>query len=436
VTSGPLSIAQVFPVRRSGGANSAARFATAVSEELERRGHEVLRVKTGDPVKRLLKSRQLDVVHVHDPFAPSAPSAALRHSFSLNVATFHEPRERVLATQVARPLVEIFFGRIDARTVTRPQTAELLERFFPASYEVLGVGAAAGGGDGAAAVEMDWAAIAEELEAIYRRLLDRRHPPEGDPEVRERISRRPLIEVDLHMHTDHSGDCNTPVDVLIHTARDRGLGAIAITDHNEVSGALEARKLAEELGDIKVIVAEEVKTAEQGEVIGLFLEEKIPKGLTMAETIAEIRRQGGLVYVPHPFDRFHSVPDYEHLLDIVEEIDLLEVFNPRVALTSFNEEAVRFARKYRIVPAAGSDSHVAQGLGSVRQRIHDFDGPAEFLEAMRDADITRKHKNLVYVQTLKFLQTTGRPKAPKRRVPDAKPVRGGRPRQRRRTSKS
>jgi predicted metal-dependent phosphoesterase TrpH len=427
VTSAPLSIAQVFPVRR-GGANPAARFATAVSEELERRGHEVQRISTGDPVKRLLKARQPDIVHVHDPFAPSAPSAALRHSYSLNVATFHDPRERVLATQVARPLVEIFFGRIDARTVTRPQTAELLNRFFPADYEVLGDGG-----------EPDWAAIAAELEAIYRRLLDRRHPPDGDPEVRERISKRPLIEVDLHMHTDHSGDCATPVDVLIHTARDRGLGAIAITDHNEVSGAIEARKLAEELGDIKVIVAEEVKTAEQGEVIGLFLEEKIPKGLTMAETIREIRAQGGLVYVPHPFDRFHSVPDYEHLLDIVEEIDLLEVFNPRVALTSFNEEAVRFATKYRIVPAAGSDSHVAQGLGSVRQRIHDFDGPAEFLGAMRDADITRKHKNLVYVQTLKFLQTTGRPKAPKRRVPDAKPVRGGRPRrpgQRRRASKS
>jgi predicted metal-dependent phosphoesterase TrpH len=428
VTSEPLSIAQVFPVRRGAAANPAARFARAVSEELERRGHEVLRVKTGDPVKRMLKSRSLDIVHVHDPFAPSAPSAALRHSFSLNVATFHDPRERVLATQVARPLVEIFFGRIDARTVTRPETAELLERFFPAGYQLL---------EGAASDGADWGRVADQLEAIYRRLLARRHDPTGNPEVRERISKRLLIEVDLHMHTDHSGDCATPVDVLLQTARDRGLGAIAITDHNEVSGALEARKIAEQMGDIKVIVAEEVKTAEQGEVIGLFLEEKIPKGLTMAETIAEIRRQGGLVYVPHPFDRFHSVPDYEHLLDIVEEIDLLEVFNPRVAVTAFNEEAVRFAAKYRIVPAAGSDSHVAQGLGSVRQRIHDFDGPAEFLEAMRDADITRKHKNLVYVQTLKFLQTTGRPKAPKRRVPDAKPVRGGKPRrERRRAGKS
>ena len=133
--------------------------------------------------------------------------------------------------------------------------------------------------------------------------------------------------------------------------------------------------------------------------------------MTMAETIAEIRRQGGLVYVPHPFDRLHSVPDYEHLLDIVEEIDILEVFNPRVALTAFNEEAERFAAKYRIVPGAGSDSHVAQGLGSVMIRVHDFDGPEEFLEAMRDADIVRKKRNLVYVQTLKWLQTGGGPAA-------------------------
>ena len=421
----PLSIAQVAPRPRS-GRDGAAEFADRVSAELERRGHRVLRLTTGDPVKRRLSGEELDIVHVHEPFAPSVSSAALRHSFSLNVATFHAPQERVLSTQVARPLVEVFFGRLDARTVTSAATGELLARYFPASYDLF----EPAGGD------RDWSQVAAELEALYRRLLARRHEPDGDSEVRRRIVERPLIEVDLHMHTDHSPDCATPVEVLLETARDRGLGAIAITDHNEVSGALEARRIAEEMDDIKVIVAEEVKTAEQGEVIGLFIEEKIPRGMSMAETIAAIREQGGLVYVPHPFDRFHSVPDYEHLLDIVEEIDVLEVFNPRVALTAFNEEAERFARKYRIVPGAGSDSHVAQGLGSVRVRIHDFDGPAEFLEAMRDADIVRKHKNLVYVQALKLLQTTGRPKAPKRSVPDAKPVRGGRPRKRRSASKS
>jgi predicted metal-dependent phosphoesterase TrpH len=413
----PLTIAQVSPHRR-GTRKPVNEFVARLSEELERRGHQVVRISSAEPVKRPLVARAYDIVHVHEPFAPSVSAAALRHSLALNVATFHAPQERVLSTSVARPLVEIFFGRIDARTVTSEATGKLLESYFPADYELVEP----------AREGRDWVAVADSFEAVYRRILARRHDPTGDPELRARLASRPLIEVDLHMHTDHSGDCATPVEVLLQTARDRGLGAIAITDHNEVSGALEAREIAKGIPGLKVIVAEEVKTAEQGEVIGLFLEEKIPKGLTMAETIAAIREQGGLVYVPHPFDRFHSVPDYEHLLDIVEEIDLLEVFNPRVALTAFNLEAVRFAGKYRIVPAAGSDSHVAQGLGSVRQRIHDFDGPAEFLEAMRDADITRKHKNLVYVQTLKFLQTTGRPKAPKRRVADPKPARGGRPR--------
>jgi predicted metal-dependent phosphoesterase TrpH len=417
-----LSIAQVTPHRR-GTRSPVNEFVRRLSEELEGRGHEVMAIAAGESVKRRLGAGSFDIVHVHEPFAPSVSSAALRHSVSLNVATFHKPQERVLSTQVARPLVELFFGRLDARTVAAAATGELLERYFPGPYELVEP----------AREGRDWAAVAAQFEAIYWRLAARRHDPAGNAAVRRRIAARPLIEVDLHMHTDHSPDCATPVEVLLETARDRGLGAIAITDHNEVSGALEARRIAAETGGIKVIVAEEVKTAEQGEVIGLFLEERIPRGMTMAETIAAIREQDGLVYVPHPFDRFHSVPDYEHLIDIVEEIDILEVFNPRVALTAFNEEAERFACKYRIVPGAGSDSHVAQGLGSVRMRIHDFDGPAEFLEAMRDADITRKHKNLVYVQALKLLQTAGRPKAPKRSVPDAKPVRGGRPRKKRRS---
>jgi len=249
----PLSIAQVVPHRR-GTANGVTEFAGRISEQLERRGHEVLRLHAGDAAKRRLADEPPDIVHVHEPFAPSASSAALRHSHSLNVATFHRPQERLFSTQVARPLVEVFFGRLDARTVAAPATGELLERYFPGSYELVEPG-----GEG-----RDWDAVAEQLEAIYRRLLARRHDPEGDRAVRERIAERPLIEVDLHMHTDHSPDCATPVEVLLETARDRGLGAIAITDHNEVSGALEARRVAEGMDDLKVIVGEEVKTAEQG----------------------------------------------------------------------------------------------------------------------------------------------------------------------------
>jgi predicted metal-dependent phosphoesterase TrpH len=211
------------------------------------------------------------------------------------------------------------------------------------------------------------------------------------------------------MHTDHSPDCATPVDVLLTTAKRRGLGAIAVTDHNEISGALEARERA---SGIDVIVAEEVKTAHEGEVIGLFIEEKIPRGMSMRETIGAIHAQGGLAYVPHPFDRLHAVPDYEHLLKVVEDIDIVEVLNARVAVAEFNEEAARFASKYRVVAGAGSDSHVPQGLGTVKIRMRAFDGPEEFLESLRDADILHKRKSLIYLQSLKFLTTKAKRKKP------------------------
>jgi predicted metal-dependent phosphoesterase TrpH len=226
--------------------------------------------------------------------------------------------------------------------------------------------------------------------------------------LRARLANRRLIDVDLHMHTDHSYDCATPVEVLLAEARERGLGAIAVTDHNEISGALEAAAKAD---GVKVIVGEEVKTGDQGEVIGLFISEKIPRGMTLQETIAEIKRQGGLVYVPHPFDRLHSVPDYEHLTTVLDDVDAIEVFNPRVAISEFNDEAVRFAAKYRIPAGAGSDAHVPQGLGSVRIRMREFDGPDEFLESLRDADIMRNPASLLYVQALKFLQTKALPEA-------------------------
>ncbi|WP_022927140.1 PHP domain-containing protein [Patulibacter americanus] len=265
------------------------------------------------------------------------------------------------------------------------------------------------------AVAEDWDDYAGWVLDRYTGLRARRHDPDRfDPAVIARLRERPLIDVDLHMHTDHSGDCATPVEVLLDAARKQGLGAIAVTDHNEVSGAHEAAAKAAEYG-VKIIIGEEVKTADQGEVIGLFIEEKIPKGVTLQEAIADIRRQGGLVYVPHPFDRMHSVPDYEHMLDIVDDIDAVEVFNPRVAIGAFNEEAARFAHKYRMVAGAGSDSHVAQGLGSVRLRMHDFDGPEEFLASLSRAEISTKSGTLVYVQALKFLETVAVP-APARKL--------------------
>ncbi len=540
-----------------------------------RRRAASLPVDVARTIEEAFATLALDIVNVHEPFAPSASSVALRHSRALNVGTFHAPTERILSTQLAGPLSRLLFARLDARIASYGATRTLLQRYFPGEYRVIRPGAdpraprageapdlvglpgageipelvmiateersalriflralrtlptdvswhatvwsgrpaappatlgralrervtfldagehseadalacadvvvLASDGDrpmpgtlvralGAGAVpvasrlpayeevlgdgdrglifepgevqtlaahlhkliseprllaqgaqaalalreELGWPRVAGELEQVYGDLTARRHIDSAPPSVRTRLRARPLIDVDLHMHTDHSYDCATPVEVLLAQARERGLGAIAVTDHNEVSGAREAKAKA---SGIKVIVGEEVKTAEQGEVIGLFLDEKIPRGMTLQETIAEIRRQGGLVYVPHPFDRMHSVPDYEHLLTVIDEIDAIEVFNPRVAISEFNEEAVRFAAKYRIPAGAGSDAHVPQGLGSVRIRMRDFEGPDEFLEALRDADIIRNPASLLYVQALKFLQTKALPGAARR----------------------
>jgi predicted metal-dependent phosphoesterase TrpH/glycosyltransferase involved in cell wall biosynthesis len=585
-----LLVGEVLDVARSSRARRNTRRRTAA-----------LAVDAARMLDEIFSMQAFDFVHVYEPFPPGLSSAALRHSRSLNVGSFHAPSEPLLTTQVTRRFVESFFGRLDARTASFATTARLLEGRYPAEYRVVAPGSdeqlyaagalpqastGAGGGrphgrseplqllfvdreeraalraflralrrldagarqtaqpqweatvlsaheeaaagatwsvlrdslrervrfrgftqcdenellaradvivcasegsapaptllqrglaSGAAAIASrlpvyeevlgdgergllfepgdthtlagqlqrliaeaplrtrlvkagrefarprTWERTARELETVYATVASRRHRGTPSAALRRTLARRAIIDVDLHMHTDHSPDCATPVEVLLATARERGLGAIAVTDHNEISGALAARDQAAAAG-VKVIVGEEVKTAGQGEVIGLFLEHKIPRDMTLAETVAEIKRQGGIVYVPHPFDRLHAVPDYEHLLPILEDVDAIEVFNPRVAIDTFNEEAVRFAAKYNIAAGAGSDSHVPQGLGSVRLRMHDFDGPQEFLQSLRDADIVTRPTSLLYVQALKFLQTRATP-APARRARSARRVR-------------
>jgi glycosyltransferase involved in cell wall biosynthesis len=553
------------------GAQRVLGVGEVIALAASRRRAASLPIDVARTVEAALSIVPLDIVHVHEPWAPSTASAALRHSRALTVGTFHAPTERVLSTQVARRVVELIFGRLDARVVSYGATRDLLQRFFPGEYRVVLPGADASAptddrlptfafaddeeraalrlflralrrlpldlewrarirarGDGppagalrrdvreridwvrddsdpvagaAIAVsassglqpapagilrafasdavplaprleiyeellgagergllfepgdvevlaaqmarlasdrelrerlraaagplvgELSWSRLAAQTEAIYTELTGRRHDDRGRSEVRARLRERRLIDVDLHMHTDHSHDCATPVEVLLAEARERGLGAIAVTDHNEIAGAHDAAAKAD---GVKVIVGEEVKTAGQGEVIGLFIEEKIPRGMSLEATIAAIKRQGGIVYVPHPFDRLHAVPDYEHLLSVLDDVDAIEVFNPRVAISEFNEEAARFAAKYRIPAGAGSDAHVPQGLGSVRIRMRDFDGPEEFLESLREADIIRRPASLLYVQALKFLQTKATPPNARRAVRDRRVRRAAR----------
>jgi predicted metal-dependent phosphoesterase TrpH len=241
-------------------------------------------------------------------------------------------------------------------------------------------------------------ALADSVEEVYGRLASRRRAPTTRPAHDE----RDWVLADLHLHTSWSHDCSIDVDELLDHAEAQGLGAIAVTDHNVFGGALEAVERARGRS-LVVIPGEEVKTADQGEVIGLFLREEIPRGMSFGETIAAIRAQGGLVYVPHPFDRLHAIPAPETLHRHLAEIDVLEVYNARLLFEAYNEEALRFARKYNLTPGAGSDAHVLAGVGTGAVRMRRFSGPEEFLVSLHAAEVLRRPKSLVYLQGLKWV---------------------------------
>jgi len=241
--------------------------------------------------------------------------------------------------------------------------------------------------------------VAADLDGLYRELAGRRRRPRSrqDP-----LAGRPWILADLHTHTRWSHDCSVAVDDLLDQAELDGLGAVAITDHNVFGGALEAVGLAHDR-DLVVIPGEEVKTAGQGEVIGLFLSSEIPRGMAFADTVAAIRAQGGIVYVPHPFDRLHAIPDAPTLHRHLADVDVFEVYNARLLFEGFNDEALRFARKYNLTPGAGSDAHVLQGLGTGALRMRAFEGPEDFLVSLRTAQVLRRPRSLVYLQGLKWV---------------------------------
>jgi hypothetical protein len=249
----------------------------------------------------------------------------------------------------------------------------------------------------ASAEPQSFAAAARELDELYRGLAtrrrrERRAEPLGD---------RDWILADLHLHTSWSHDCQIPVEELLDHAEAEGLGAIAVTDHNVFGGAREAVEQARNR-DLVVIPGEEVKTADQGEVIGLFLSEEIPRGLSFGETVDAIRGQGGVVYLPHPFDRLHAIPEPATLHRHLAQVDVLEVYNARLLFEAYNDEALRFARKYDLTMGAGSDAHVLQGVGTGAVRMRAFDGPEEFLVSLRSGQVMRRPRSLLYLQSLKW----------------------------------
>ena len=199
------------------------------------------------------------------------------------------------------------------------------------------------------------------------------------------------LKIDLHVHTSCSPCSNLSLRTVEKVALKRGLDGIAITDHNTIAGALELKSRAAHL---KVIVGEEIKTRE-GEIIGYFLTDRIPPALSVQETVQEIRRQGGLVSIPHPFDTLRtSRLGRAALEEIISKVDMLEVFNSRDLLQKTDTEFIETWEKRGVVPVVGSDAHQRWEIGKSYMIMEAFASPQEFLNNLRTAQCVYKKSSL------------------------------------------
>jgi len=184
----------------------------------------------------------------------------------------------------------------------------------------------------------------------------------------------------MHTHSEASPDSRTPIAEQARAVRAAGIDVICATDHNTIDGGLRLRDLAD---GFRVVIGEEISSRD-GEIIGLFLERAVPRGLTGEETIARIHDQGGLVVVPHPFSinrRYHMRrPSLDRLR---AKIDALEIFNAREAIFLNNRAAARYAKEHNMAGTAGSDAHRASEIGRAFVEMPDFAGSGDFLDALR-----------------------------------------------------
>ena len=223
-----------------------------------------------------------------------------------------------------------------------------------------------------------------------------------------RYEAAPRILADFHLHTDHSSDCATSVPQLVEHAVSLGLGALCVTDHNTIAGGVAARDyVATHDVPLHIAVASEIKTA-TGEVIGIYLEDDIPRGLPFADTVEAIHAQGGFVYVPHPCDRLHSIPPADLLERLAPRFDAFEVVNGRLAREQFNDDADAIAERLALPRAAGSDEHVVEGLFTAGLDLPAFHDPVSLALALQDAQIVRRPSNNLLLQARKWLRTRRR----------------------------
>jgi len=202
-----------------------------------------------------------------------------------------------------------------------------------------------------------------------------------------------MIKVDLHVHTKYSGDCILSLENLIDACKKMGINCIAVTDHDTIVGALKLKEIVSRFAKasqdkpFKVIVGEEIRTRD-GEINGLFLTEEIPPGLSAEETIARIKAQGGLVYIPHPYSFFRREAMYiDKLHELYSYADIIECYNGRNFLFFENKRAIKFTRDRNKIMGGGSDAHHQGEMGNIFVEMEDFNTKDEFLSNLRRGKI-------------------------------------------------
>lgn len=211
-----------------------------------------------------------------------------------------------------------------------------------------------------------------------------RHPHLAEP------PRSGWVRVDMHSHTMFSGDSTTTLDEICASVAEAGIDVLCVTDHNAIEGAVRLDKAL--AGVCRVVVGEEVRT-HTGELIGLFLTEKISFGANAHDTARQIRDQGGIVYVPHPFDpmRRNITEDSLRSLTAAGLVDAIEAHNSKTSLASLNKRATDFGIEHGLALGSGSDAHVPDALGSAYVEMPDFDGPHDFLAKLREGRVVGHH---------------------------------------------
>lgn len=219
-----------------------------------------------------------------------------------------------------------------------------------------------------------------------------------------------FLKMEVHTHTKYSKDSSLNKYFYLLMLKLKGILIVGITDHNEIKGAFEFKEFLEKF-NIKVIIGEEIFTT-KGEIIGLFLKEKIEPFLSPEETIKKIKEQNGIVYIPHPYDkkRYKTVLDFDEIEKNQKNIDIIECHNGRNINLKYSEKQNEIAERFNKLKMVGSDAHIFFELGRNFNLIKDFNNQKEFLENLREIKFQKKqcikisHQITKIVKTLKLIK--------------------------------